>query len=262
MSKIVLQKDLPLDLTKLLAILCLQLQAEFDISQELLNKMLNNSEYIENCLFLYRQHHHMMILQVNEFKEKYVPFLDNSHGRNKKNYQPNEWEYEKCGHLKQVYPNGYVEYCNCHKYLHPHPDLHDYSSEIDHQFVVKKKEQIIRENYHYSIYIIYQNYVNHLYFMIRQLFHHMIGQSCRITPLQVELTLLEDDTGVVIRNSIELDQILEKMKHNSSIFKSKVLYEHLEHRQPTDQQKDNDTVEQNSEKSSYYLKIYTVIDTY
>lgn len=246
-TKIVFRRELPIDLIKILCILCIQLQAEFDISPSLLDKIINSDQYINNCLFLYQQYYHSMINQVNKFKSKYVPLLDTEAQRN---YDINEREYEKCGYLKKIYGNGYMEYCNYHKYLHPHPDLPDHSSEIEHLFVNKNKDCIIKETYHHSIYILYQNYLNQLYFLMNQLFHHLINTSCTINPFKVDLHISETTNNnsqlhVTIRNSEEIYKIIDQMKHDMSIFKSKVLYEHIEPTQITDKV-----------KSYYYIKVY------
>ena len=187
--------------------LCAQIQKEFDISPVVLEKLVNNPRFFENCQFLHDQCYAEMNNLLIKIKEKYN-FANNKH-------TINDVEYEKCGNLINTYKNGYVEYCNLHKYLHPHPEIKLFKnkSEIGHEFIIKNDNQIVTEHYKYSIYVIYQNYVNKLHNLLKLLFYSFINQSCEIKSIKI------DDNNLQI--------LTKEMSSNPNLFKSKVLYEYI-----------------------------------
>jgi len=240
MNKIVINGSIDKELATTLAKLCIQIQTEFDISSDLLNTMINNPEFIENCQFLYNQCHGEMIINLNNFKENYLSTLETNG-----TLPINDSEYEKCGHLNKTHKNGYIEYCNLHKYLHPHPQMpvtRKFGPEVDHEFVIKDENQIVREKYNYSIYVIYQNYLNKLYNLVKVLFNYQINQLCDMRTIKVDE---------------KIPDLLEQMKQNKNLFKSKMLYEHINIKDNT-QSNEIDATQQNpTEKISfYYLKVY------
>lgn len=242
-SDIILEKDLITSLCQL----CLSVQTEFDISPILLNKMINEKKFLKDSQFLYQQCHSEMINNLNNFKQLFFNLLNEN-----SQIEISTGEYEKCGHLIKSHKNGYIEYCNVHKYLHPHPDLictkqnldylnggnpPDLNQTVDHQFVTKTEIQITKERYYLAIHVIYQNFINKLHYLLKLLFYHQINQSCVIQSVKID-----DQTGA---------QLLDQMKTDINLFKSKVIYEYIdlcdqplsEHRQ-----------------LYYYLKIYSFHD--
>lgn len=237
MSKIIIDSVVDKELAVTLANLCVQVQKEFDISPILLSTMLNNVNFLDHCQFLYDQCHCEMVNSLNGYKENFLGALDNN---NKVNIS--DGEYEKCGYLKKTHKNGYIEYCNLHKYLHPHPEMpptnKKWDSVVTHEFITKDNNQIIKERYNYSIYVIYQNYLNKLYSLLKSLFYYQIQTECTTQSIKIE--------------EMSLSELLNNMKTNSNIFKSKVLYEHIDL-----SNKNNTKIEGQRPSSYYYLKVYT-----
>lgn len=208
---IIIPPNLEHDLTGLLTHLCLNVQKEFDISPLLLNQLINDPLWLEKCHFLQSQCYQEMLNHLTIFKEQYQSCLEHS-----ETLQFNPNEYEKCGHLIHIYKNGYMKYCNLHKYLHPHPDMSVktcYGPEVEHVFVVKNNQQIIKEKYNCSIHNIYINYLHKLYNLCKHLYDDTIIHSCDIIRL---------DTTTAI------DTFVQQMQTDSTLFKSKRLYQQIQ----------------------------------
>ncbi len=215
------------ELIQCLAHLCLQLQTEFDIPPHLLDRMINDPEFEQCSQFIYQHNLSEMNEQLNQFK---TTFNANT------NYDIHTSEYEKCGKIIKINPNTYIEYCNYHKYMHPHPDMMTEKTQIEHQFVIKDAEQIIKERYHESIYTIYKNAMNRIYQMIKSLFYYLLTIWCQIQSIQIQP-----------ENSTQLTDLIKRMENDSNIFKSKVLYEKT---QTSDDLNDKLPI------TSFFLKLY------
>jgi len=229
MDQIILDKDYPCDLVRVLACLCRNIQQEYDISPQLLNHIINLKQLTTWFRFLYDQTHAEMTWYLNEFKTSFVP--DET--------QISRDEYDKCGYLVTSHHNTYVAYCNAHRYLHPHPILPDHSDrfEIKHPFVTKNYNQIIEERYKLTIHQIYQRFVNKLYHMIRYLFTYIIETNFKSLNIPV--------------NSQEINTVISQMKNDPTIFKSRCVYEYF------DASGDDALDEHHREpKKIYYIKVY------
>lgn len=211
MNKIVIKNGLEKELTLILSHLCIQVQKEFDICPALLSKIINEVSFNDHCKFLYEQCHSEMNTQLTEFKDKFNLLTENN-GNKIEIYSD---KYEKCGHVIKSFRNGHIQYCNLHKYLHAHEsyvcDNHNYTPQLNHEFITKSNEQIIKEHYYISIHNIYKNYMNKLFIVIKQLFNYYIYKDCDVSTLKIDT----------------LNAITKQMSENQNIFKSKVLYEHI-----------------------------------
>lgn len=205
------------DLLRLLSTLCVNIQKEYDIHPGTLSHLINNPSFLHYCRFLYYQCYGEMITNLNQFKTQY------NIGSLKEVTSPEE--SEKCGHLIKTHRNGYITYCNVHKYMHPHsatlsvfsdPDL-GYIQ--DHVFVTKNQGQIVREKYNFTIYTMYSGFINKLYLMIRHLFNHLIKTQC-------------SQSIIKITTPEKMLQVIETMRHDPKIFKSKTIYQHLTEHTP------------------------------
>ena len=118
----------------------------------------------------------------------------------------------------------------------------------NHIFVVKNDQQIIKEKYNHSIHIIYQNYLNKLYLLMRHLCDYLIKQSCQISTIKISHFLMHEEVQLnsdeVIKFQTILNDFMQQMKHDPYLFKSKLLYQHLV----------NDPI-----NSYYYLKTYSYL---
>lgn len=228
MNKIIIGDNLDKELTAILGHLCIQIEKEFDICPSLLSHMIGNYQFLEYCQFLYGQCHSEMNNQLIEFKDKFNILTE--HGADKIEIYGDR--YEKCGYLVKSFRNGHIQYCNLHKYLHPHDNspcqVDKYMPQINHEFVLKTTEQIIKEHYYISIHTIYKNYMNKLFMLIRQLFNYYLCKDCDIQTCKVDM----------------IGTITKHITENKNMFKSKVLYERI--------WSDADGKPQ----TEYYLKLY------
>lgn len=212
MDQIILPNDIDQDLTNILTILCINIQTrDFDISPIILNKIFNNQDFIEAYLFIYQQCYAEMIMNINRFKIAYKNHID-------RYYQQIELSDEKCGFLKILHQNSYFTYCNKHKYLHIDPDSlssnhqeKDCQYIVDHHFVRKSKDQIIKEKYRDSIHLFYQKFINKTYHLIYRVF--------------IDLLLRQSETEYIKINKTNAKSLIEQMKNDPSFFKSKDSYQ-------------------------------------
>lgn len=95
------------------------------------------------------------------------------------------WEKEKCGHIIMEYSNGYIKYCNGHKYLHK-PKTDDLIEDItltkkdivyNHVFVEKNSKEIIDEQIFKLKYNMYLNYSRSIIQELHILFDKMIATT-------------------------------------------------------------------------------------
>lgn len=98
--------------------------------------------------------------------------------------------------------------------MHPNPGLascRSDSDQIGHPFVVKTRGQIIKERYQSTIHLIYQSFVNKLYHMAYILFLETLTESCQLSIIPVF--------------DQELEIVINQMKKDPTIFKSRTIYE-------------------------------------
>lgn len=232
MNKMVLDSSLHDDLIKLFAFFCLEIQKEYDIHPDLLKKLLNQQEFVSDCVFLHQQCHFEMTSQLKIHKERIQKAYEDSDHENP--IQMNDGDLERCGQILKIHKNGYVHYCNLHKYLHPHSDLMTKKCYgIDHIFTIKSHEQIIKERDYQSVHIIYQNHINKLYNLIRHLFYYNINKNCEILPIQI--------------NDKNVNDLLIQMTDDKTLFKGKILHEHFIF---------NEDHKTDKKLSYYYVKFY------
>jgi hypothetical protein len=226
MDKITFTHNLHADILNVLSYLCTHLQNEYDISPEILNYFFNQQNFVDYCKFLHQQCYVEMLNDIRAFKDNFDMAAND--------ITPEE--YEKCGYLITSHQNTYISYCNYHKYLHPHPNIPLTNNKtgqeiIDHKFVTKTNNQIIKERYNTTIHLLYQNFINKLYYLISHIFKYLLEVSSDYQVIKIS-----DDF---------LSEIVAKMKDNKNMFKSKVIYEHIT------QSKCGETPEK-----FYYVKVF------
>jgi len=229
MDKIIFTHDLNGDVINILVYLCVHIQNKYDISPEILNNFVNKKEFVEYCKFLHHQCYVEMLNNIRVFKEHFT-------------MTPNDItseEYEKCGYLITSHQNTYVSYCNYHKYLHPHPSIpltnKNGQEIIDHTFVTKTNNQIIKECYNAKIHSLYQNFINKVYYLVSHVFNYILNISCEQHIIKISDHLIKN--------------IIVQMKSNKNIFKSKVIYEYIT---PSICDKVLDKI--------YYIKVFRLLD--
>jgi len=118
------------------------LQSQLDINPELMQKWLDRENFdaviLENDRKCYRQ----VMDQDNPVLDK---LMDVSHAESFID-ESLFWEKESCGQIMDECGNGYIKYCNQHKYLHPSEhSKKSQESKIDHFFVKKNATEILEE---------------------------------------------------------------------------------------------------------------------
>lgn len=231
MGQIIIPNDISPDLSKILATLCMNIQEEYDISPTILNKLFNKIEFTDAYNFIYHQCYAEMINNINKFKGQFSIKDDVDDG-----------EYEKCGYLITSHQNTYISYCNVHKYLHPHPNLSltnkDNQYVVNHPFVMKNRNQVVKERYNNVICLMYQDFINKMYNMIKQVFIYILWRSC-------------DQSCVKIGNSA-LTEVIANMKSDETFFKSKIIYEYTV--------SNGDKVTNNDTPKVYYIRMFKLHD--
>lgn len=126
-----------------LFILCMQytiksMQCSIDISHEVICTLFESSEFtdyvIKYLIYLSKE-------LKQELDEKCIDVNQNI-------YLNNPLKKEYCGHINRCHVNGYIEYCNVHKYTH-------HESSLDHDFLYKTHNDAVNE---YNIEVKYELY--------------------------------------------------------------------------------------------------------
>lgn len=175
---------------KFLRILCERFQQNFDIAPEILSSLVNDEEFVADSSFITKQNVCKMRKQITDFKKGFNDIIAS-------NPQPS---FDTCGEIKKINKNGFVEYCNIHKYLH---DVVE-----SHKFVKKSSEQELTEYYYRYILNIFQNYMNTIYLIIERLFLELIHSKYRSIMISTDRSML----------------VLDAMRENPSYFKSRNYY--------------------------------------
>ena len=119
----------------------MSLQEELDVSEEFIIQLANNSEFMEYSKAI-------IIKEVNNLNNKFlknkISELDNEY------YLNNKLKTENCGYIKNCYVNGYIEYCNVHKYEH---------DKINHEFIFKEYYDAIKEYNSHVKFMLYKEMI-------------------------------------------------------------------------------------------------------
>ncbi len=114
------------------------IQHKYDINPIIINNWFESKEFQDTFDSKNREVYINIMKQDNPILDK---LLEISHADSFiQEYIP--WESEKCGQILEEFSNGYIKYCNKHKYLH---QTNKYTNEIDHCFVNKNEQDIIEE---------------------------------------------------------------------------------------------------------------------
>lgn len=119
----------------------LSFQEELDVSEEFIIQLANNSDFMEYSKAI-------IIKEVNNLSNKFlknkISELDNEY------YLNNKLKTENCGYIKNCYVNGYIEYCNVHKYEH---------DKLDHEFIFKEYHDAITEYNSHVKFMLYKEMI-------------------------------------------------------------------------------------------------------
>ena len=148
-------------LKKCIDINVVSMQQSLDINHEVIQQIFEHYSFIE-----YSKNELSKVIEAAKIELK---------NKSMKNY-PEEYylnsklKIENCGYVKKCYVNGYVEYCNVHKYEH---------QEIDHDFLYKTPQDAMQEFNVNIKYNIYQELVTNICIKIKHFIHDIL-QTCYV----------------------------------------------------------------------------------
>jgi len=120
-----------------------QISTEMDIDPVILEEWLNHEKLEE---VLEKQDRNCYLKTFKGAYPSLEALLEVSHSESFIN-DSMPWEREKCGHIIDEFSNGYIQYCNKHRYLHQVPEsLTERKNMVTkHIFVEKKPSEIMDE---------------------------------------------------------------------------------------------------------------------
>jgi hypothetical protein len=232
------------ELAKFLAQLGQLTRETYDISPEVLTQILNDPQLERDGLFLQSQYQLEMFRLIDNFKQEFFTVMEQSSGGN---IAVKDSEYEKCGMIKKIYSNGFIECCNHHKYLHSDEE----HSPLSHPFVTKDHNQIIKETYQVSVYIYYQNYVNQVLNGLKLLMDNLITSRTTMETIRLDkLNLSSSSSSTTPSDSTTSSNSSNSTTSNPLTFRRKGIFKHINLKEDHDPERD-----------FYYVKSYTLVES-
>ena len=172
----------------------LSLQEEMDVSEEFIIKLANNDEFIESSK-------EIIIKEVNNLNNKFlknkISELDNEY------YLNNKLKTENCGYIKNCYVNGYIEYCNVHKYEHDN---------LNHEFIFKEYQDAISEYNSHVKFILYKEMIVTLSMHMKSFIESYINKHY----VKIERVQTKKEKNFLKSNSLSFSK--RKCLNNNKIF--------------------------------------------
>lgn len=170
------------EFVKLINLVVNEIRKDFDISKNILEQILSpQSKFMKMCYFLYCQTMNSVVQK--EFESDNLAY-----------------NAERCQHIISTYDNGYIKFCNEHKYVHYLNESHKFQPFDDHNLKIYASQQSISVPY-IQKQLIFVNKSYHL------LYKYLISCSRKMTQ------------------SIEnLSEINEWMKSNKFNYRDKNTY--------------------------------------
>ncbi len=160
------------DLTKIIAIVVTNIYKVVDISNLLINEIINSDDFLDNIRFIREQTYIELINNI--IKPRLVV--------------ENEFNSMKCGHIVNKNKNGINDYCNLSKYLH-YNDSYDKDNQIynvcDHPFIQMTEEETIVYNRNNHVINCYQNYLDTLYIMCYNILIYYIYKDTKLSYINI-----------------------------------------------------------------------------
>lgn len=195
---IVIQGDYNYNHEQVISKVVATIQRNFDINPQLISTWVNEQKFAATLKELDDLCFKNIMSLDNELLKK---LLDITHPESFiEEYMP--WEREKCGQIIEEFSNGYIKYCNHHRYLHQIETLQ--TCEIDHYFVAKSPKDIIEEkifNLRFNLYVDYTR------LLAKKLVDTFIQQL--------------DDYAVYLVTEADFNQLLEWLQKHPADFREK-----------------------------------------
>lgn len=210
-SKILLVGDYNYNDQQVLRKVVINIQKSLDIEPNLIKEWLNMEDFGKSLLELNRECYRKVMSEKNKLLEK---LLNVSH-RDSFVTEYLFWEKEKCGQILDEFSNGYIKYCNKHKYLHNNKDglsTKKVDDKIDHYFITKNTNEIIEEQLFKIRFNLYLNITR----LLAQKLENKFYQYLNSLGYQEFYCPIND----------QLENVIIWLRNNNNSFKSKyIIYE-------------------------------------
>lgn len=173
------------------------LQKNYDISPNLINKILNDVTIINKIVERSAKFTELVNSILAEIDE--CQTLEDLMKYTLANI---EWNNEICGHIIEEMPNGYKKYCDQHKYVHDNSN---------HTFIFKTDAQIL-ESEKFNIKLThYQNYLNKIFQIALEYYETKIKKEYRTIRISVG----------------NIPMLIDWFKNNPNTFKTKFIIDNV-----------------------------------
>lgn len=188
------------------------MQSALDINPSVIKEIFEHYSFVEYCKS-------MLEKMINTFK---VEIKNKSMQEYPQEYYLNsKLKIENCGYVKKCYVNGYIEYCNVHKYEH---------QEEDHSFTYKTPTDAMKEYNNNIKYSLYQDFVTVLCTKIKHYVEDVIKTTYLIyetTPSKEVLNWLKNHPYAFKVRTKNENKITVYLLHNERASFNKCLENHL-----------------------------------
>jgi len=192
-NKIFINNRLDYNHRQIVKMMLFMIQDMYDINPILIEKWLNTTyddhikQLDETCFKEVNEKYTKIFNRLNTISENFDDKL--------------RWERDKCGYIEEECSNGYIKYCNKHRYLH------NIKNTITHRFIEKKDNDIIEEQYMTIKYNMHVDYTRMV--------------ASRLTELFIQEVIHAYKTIKVSKDKI--DGIMKWLLKNENDFKNKRL---------------------------------------
>lgn len=178
------------------------LQQQLDINPMLLQIWLNDDSFRDFLESKYRDCYREIMNRSNPVLDK---LMDVSHVESFID-EYLFWEKEMCGQVIDEFGNGYIKYCNKHKYLHPNNSIKKANTDqTDHVFVRKTANEILEEQIFKVKFNMYLQLTRNLAQAIENEFYQYISKTYQEFYIPIE----------------ESDSLVTWLKEHKDSFRSK-----------------------------------------
>lgn len=200
-------------LKQCITINAISMQTSLDINPNVIKEIFEHYSFVEYCKTILEK-------MINSFK---VELKNKTMKEYPQEYYLNsKLKIENCGYVKKCYVNGYIEYCNVHKYEHQDEDE-------DHSFIYKTPTDAMKEYNNQVKYSLYQDFVTILCTKIKHYVEDVINTTYLIyetTPSKEVITWLKSHPNAFKSRTKNENKITVYLMHNERVSFNKCIETH------------------------------------
>ncbi len=200
-------------LKQCITINAISMQTSLDINPNVIKEIFEHYSFVEYCKTILEK-------MINTFK---VELKNKTMKEYPQEYYLNsKLKIENCGYVKKCYVNGYIEYCNVHKYEHQDQDE-------DHSFIYKTPTDAMKEYNNQVKYSLYQDFVTFLCTKIKHYVEDVINTTYLIyetTPSKEVITWLKSHPNAFKSRTKNENKITVYLMHNERVSFNKCIETH------------------------------------